>query len=620
MRRDAVLALDGDRLTIAVDPEGQPWFRLVLTDTSRTVVRFVLEDELTPEELEESIYRFEGVLDVPYGKVYVSTYYSDQDEDDQELLTCLEQDVAPGCYRFALHATLPGPTRPNKIGGETVEAYYKRTRGTTLLPTWFLESGETEDFWVGLILQLRLDPSVKAPRRRPRTARPGKAPRKPEVCPPGILSIRPKGWKDYVRFDLVYRHDVPELVADLGLQPIPGGPVSIPVKDIVLPYWIAWVCGETHPWVRLQFDASFQPDWPGFLRGIKETRVPDGWTIDIEGMNARWTPFGHLRQVGELLQSLPDGSTVELACADNEAEEEGGRQRYFGTVEHGQWRISHMAPVVPAVTLAEMFDLVRQGEAGNIVRARDEAEAAKIEHTYRTKDYLLNQTPPDRKGLEFRTHGPNTWCLTPLLIARTFEVRFGGVLPYNDRNDEVGAFNALLDKVAEAGASFAVGELVYEGKFANFTRTDLAEIKNANHAYAATVDEWMLANGFERLGDLHSIQTFAATFRGYRMTETPYYGALVETGYGSSRHDFFTSFADGYTLTTATSDAKKPKFENDKKLRGYRLEMPGDFAERFASHCEKVESLAARHGEPVPAGDLTAFAKHLDDVFTRMHA
>ena len=42
-------------------------------------------------------------------------------------------------------------------------------------------------------------------------------------------------------------------------------------SSVVLPYWLAWLCGETHPYVRLFDCPGFEPDWPGVQEGIQAT-------------------------------------------------------------------------------------------------------------------------------------------------------------------------------------------------------------------------------------------------------------------------------------------------------------------------------------------------------------
>jgi len=47
------------------------------------------------------------------------------------------------------------------------------------------------------------------------------------------------------------------------------------------------MAGETHPELRVTPNGAWNPEWPGFLNGIQETKIDDSWLIEIEGMNAR---------------------------------------------------------------------------------------------------------------------------------------------------------------------------------------------------------------------------------------------------------------------------------------------------------------------------------------------
>lgn len=620
MRSDHVYALDGDVLTVSDAKSSSPAFQVAIRDASRAVVRVVVDEALSDAEAAECLATFEADLALPNGRLVLSSRYSSgvEDEDDEEA-DRVEVKLPKGAYRMAVHATLAGPLAPAKLEKEALRTYFGRTRPGDTLPSWLHDDdSESEDFWVGLILHL--EPAGKAGK----TAKPvpglaGKPSfRKPAVCPPGLLSIRPDGWDRYVQTDLRYIHDIPRMVAKLTPTPLEGGVVPIPIRELILPYWLAWICGETHPGVRIRCAPEYHPDWPGFKQGIKATRLDDGWRIDIEGSNARWTQFGHLRQVAALLEGLTDGSAIELSCASEDGEGKKGRQRYLGSVANGEWRIDSTYPTMAADSLRDMLDLVRQAEGGTVVRARDAAEADRLEAAIHKKDFLLREKPPVRDGLTFRLPAKNRE-LMPFLIARAFLARYPKALPAIDRDDDLGGWDGLMDTIAEAGARFATGEVVLQGQFATFTRADLDGIEAADHAFARACDEELLGMGFQLLGDLHSTQTFQAVFRGYGLPGEPVYAAIIENGFGSAQHDFYTRFPDGHSLTTSTGDGAKARFQTDRKAKAYRLEVPGAMADRWTAHRGKLAELSERHGPPGPAGDLAGFAAELDDFLCRQH-
>lgn len=614
-RLDVVLPLGGDLFILADRKSAEPAFQLKIAPSDRTVVRVLIDEPLSREEKQEVIESFTQTLSLPSGGLVLRTIereYEDESEEDspQEVVK-----VPKGTYRMTLHTTIASPATPAKLGKETLKAYFKRTRPGEPLPSWLEPEERNEDFWVGFIVQLETDAGAK-PATSAQPFRSGKNAIKPEVCPAGLRSDKPRGWENYVQTDLHYTHAIPKLVAKLRPQPLQGGPVSVPIRELILPYWIAWICGETHPRVEIDCPSGFPIAWPGFKQGIKETKSPKGWQVDIEGMNARWTQFGHLRQLASLLEGLPDGSRIRLDCADNENESLEGRQRYHGKVKAGQWRIEQTYPKMKAERLTEMLDLVRQGETGLTVTALDEEEAERVEEAIHTQDFLLRENPPKRKGLEFRLSSKHA-DLMPFLLSWAFKARFPDDLPAMNRDGDLEDWDNLMDDIAKAGGVFATGEVIFKGRFANFTLTDVGTVQTANHKLITSYDRSLISLGFKLLGDLHSTQTFQAVFRGYILPDQPIYGAIIESGFGSVQQDFYTRFPDGFSLTTALANGTKSTFKTEKKKKAYHAEVIGEMADRLREHRSRVASLAAVHGVPQPAGDLAAFAYELDDFFCR---
>lgn len=615
MRTDFVLALEGDYLTLRDRKDDDPAVIAALKSShGRTVIRVLVDELPNEDEQRDTIETFEGEIAIKSGLLVATRYEEDEEEDDIE---SQEIDLPRGNYRWTLRTTLAGPCVPEKIDKETHTAYFKRTRPGETPPSWLKYDDESEEFWVGLILQLETLPAVKSKASRVKL-RPGRNVTRPAVCPSGLASDRPVNWQQYVQTDLNYIHKIPKLVSKLEVEPISGGPVSVPISELVLPYWIAWICGETHPWIGIDCPADFTPEWPGFRKGVKETKVASGWRVDIEGMNARWTQFGHLRQVADILRDLPDGSSVELACASDDGEGKKGRHRYIGSISGGQWHIGLTHPPMQADTLRDMLDLARQGETGVTVRVRDEQEAERIARAILEKDFLLRETPPTRKGTLFQLSQKDKG-LMPFLIARAFAARYPKTLPMIDRDDDLGDWDSLINEVAEAGAAFATGELVFDGDFAKFTRASLDDLPHANHDLIRSNDEWLQKSGFQLLGDLNSTQTFQAVFRGYGLPHAPIYAAVIANGFGSTGFDFYTRFADGHSLTTSRTSANKAKLSTDKKVRSYRNEVPGALPEMWTAHLAQMATLSEKHGTPAPSGGLPEFAGELDHFLCRQH-
>ncbi len=100
------------------------------------------------------------------------------------------------------------------------------------------------------------------------------------------------------------------------------------------------------------------------------------------------------------------------------------------------------------------------------------------------------------------------------------------------------------------------------------------------------------------------------------MTE---YGAIIDACQGSPNQDFYTRFADGFSLTTTNGEGAKPRLQADKSTKSYNVEVPGTMTDRWKAHLERLATLSEKHGPPAPAGELSDFARELDDFFCRQH-
>jgi hypothetical protein len=610
-----------------------------LVQDDSLILRLVVNDQLTEQEAEEWLDRFEWKLSVPDGRLALCAgiEYLECPEDGEGYVQFV--DVLAGDYLVEVYTYFGSPNEPDTdhFDGETLKQYWRRTRKRERLPEWIRAVDEDYEWdpdvpthLIGTLV--RLSPLTREPERPPLEVGwiPERVqPRKPELCPRGLLSTEVAGLTDrepYVQTDLHYFHDVPGLVTDLQPVPIAGGEVVLPVKDLVLPYWLAWFCGETHPYVRL-FDCSgVDIAWPGFEVGIKGTPTEEGWRVDIEGMNARFTQFGQLRQIGALLEALPDGAGVELAAAENPDEEGVGERfgfhRYVGRVRGGLWHVEATYPPVDRETLMSMLALAADTESGQGIAFRDRGELERVQEDCEERDMLLSDNPPQQRGSRLTFKKKDSHFM-PFLGARFWVVRFGDTWPTMDRDDEeeVDDWEAAMDKIAEVGAAWTQDEpIVYEGEFASYSRTDLATAEVMDAGELVEIDAAMRALGFQCLGDLHSTQTFRGVFRGYGQGLPHVYGAIICNGFGSQNVDFVTRFGDGWSLTTSI-DPLSQGMEKNRKTQSYRKTVDVDVAELLQVHEEEVARLAAEHGEPqtVP-GTLEAFAAALDRAMKKHFA
>ncbi len=648
------LLTSGSRNGLTSIPEGDDWNEAVrrgafipmsLMQDDALVLRVVANEPLLEQEEAEWLDRFVAKLSIPDGKLAMcgGIEFLESPETFQDYVRYV--DVDPGDYLVTVYTYFGSVNAPDEDDvngkGETLKKYWKRTRKGEKVPGWIIAADEGEEweedvptYLIGNLIHLM--PHDREP--APLTLEGGwiseeVAPRLPELCPRGILTTEVEGLTDrdeYVQTDLEYIHKIPDLVADLEVVPVAGGPISVGVAEVVLPYWLAWFCGETHPYLRLSNCPGVEIEWPGFLEGIKGTPTDDGWRVDIEGQNARFTQFRHLRRIGELLTALPDRAVIELAAAqdaveldDDQEEEEkdsenfpplAGFHRYSGPVRGGQWHIEATYPPIDSATLTDMLTLARETEAGQGITVRDDDEADQILEDCEERDMALMDTPPRKKGKQL-TFKKADLHLLPFLGARFWWTRFREVWPTINRDDEdeVDDWDDMMDSVAEAGAKWTVGEpVVFESSFARYTRTDLIAAGITDAGEVTEIDAEFRAQGFELLGDLHSSQTFAAVFRGYGAPDSTIYGAIICNGQGSRGVDLVTRFEDGWSVTTSKMQFVAAS-RTDQKQKTFRQEIDGDLVAMRQAHDHKVAEYQAKHGAVLPAvATLEAFAEALD--------
>ena len=257
---------------------------------------------------------------------------------------------------------------------------------------------------------------------------------RPAKCPLGLIAKRLAGKTvEPKQVALIYRFRVFESLISTQMEPVAGGPVTIPVKNVVLAHWIAWMAGETHPELRVTPNGDWNPEWPEFLNGIQETKIDDSWLIEIEGMNARWSPFGHMSIVGALLETLPDGSIVEADEEDDEEEgEPTGIIRLKGAIVQGKWHIEQSYPSFDQSTLTSLLAFAEEAHTAEGFKMKDQTERDAMVRHCKQHAFFFKQTPPVSDGLTLKSAQPS---YNPFLAAHIFSKRFDGVMPIMDWND-----------------------------------------------------------------------------------------------------------------------------------------------------------------------------------------
>jgi len=401
-------------------------------------VRVIVDEPLTEQEESEAWDRFEAMLAVPDGKLaivgggeYVEEQTADYIKDYGQLLK-----IPAGNYAATI---LTYYHSPNALIYPEIDmaAFFQRTRPKKKMPRWIEGDVDDETDYISFVLHLRpVDAIVDNPIP---IGEEGWVPemvdmRQPELCPLGLVSKKLFGKpRVYKQTSLNYRFKVFESVSTLPLTSVTGDGVSMPVDKIVQVHWIAFMTGETHPAFRVTTSGEWNPDWPGFVNGVLETRTDQGWTIEIEGMNARWSPFRHMKTVGEILSSLPDGSIVEADWGQDELRESGnGMLRLRGPVTSGQWSIEETYPSLTSDALVRMLDFAVEAEAAKgFVMPTEAARDAMVEHC-RQHSYFFKKVPPAVEGLRIYSEDE---AYNAFLAAQIFQDRFKGTLPIMDWDD-----------------------------------------------------------------------------------------------------------------------------------------------------------------------------------------
>jgi hypothetical protein len=615
--------------------------------------RVIVNGDLTEAEDAEWTDRLVYKLHVPDGKLVLSAGSAvlEEDDDMEEYYRVVE--IPPGSYQIELFTNFAGvngdwPLGKAGISYEEIPDYFKRTRPGEKMPEWMVDwldvddddsdgEGESEkeeqerppsplelswDAWgepeeeepeeteerepSSIDFTIRLTPLISEPplpKLDGNWAEIDQNPRIPEKCPTGLLSNNVAGLHDrepHVQTDLIYRAKVAQIVKKLKLTAIKGGPVSIPVSDLVLPYWFAWMCRDgVFVQMRIKLNgAKVDIDWPGLKDGFDAQQKGDEIVVDFDGNNAKWTNIRRLHRAGHLIEGLPDGVTISLDMCEDIGEEEededdalAGCHRYRGEVKAGLWQISESYPKVEAKTLQDILSLAREVDLGGAITMRSQEEVDNVLATVKKEDFLLRDTMPVAEGLSLKAKG---LMLTGMLGAWVLRERYEDEFPLISLGDDLDQWDNAMKNLEQAFAAVHTEDaLVYEGVSGPFHSTNMS-------AHHAVKPEDVIEHDFEMeqvgmivLGDIVSSRFTDVAIRCYAHSELPIYGAMNRNAWGFGSSDFFTRFPDGWSLTTSTMEASdQPK----KKI--YRQGGSEELDELFQVHQSRLDELIAKHGTP----------------------
>jgi hypothetical protein len=343
------------------------------------------------------------------------------------------------------------------------------------------------------------------------------------------------------------------------------------------------------------------------------TQDGSSFTIELDGMNAKWAQPPRLKMLGELFKALPNGSFLEMVTAEEEDEEEqslAGLHRYQGEVTNGIWHLAESFPQLDKQTLEDALNTARQVDCKEGISFRSEDELEAVQEKYLENDFLLRENPPVRKGLVLVSEKEPMY--TALVGSWLLRERYPETWVYLDLNDELENWDAMMGQIEEAFAAPTQGEVILEGVAATFVSADMNELPQVDVAEVSDHDEQMMELGFVHIGDLVCSKFSDVVLRGYVHASEPAYGVMLRNTFGSGGSDIYTVLGDGWSLTTSTLHQSADLTR--KKL----VQVVDDLPAGWELHRKTLKELAPKYGKPAQIErTLAGFAGALDEFLQR---
>ncbi|HEX3146902.1 MAG TPA: hypothetical protein VHR66_02300 [Gemmataceae bacterium] len=445
---------------------------------------------------------------------------------------------------------------------------------------------------------------------------PGPEPEPVEYVPP-----EPQPPEDYVG-------PVLAIVEPLGLTPVAGGPVPLPLKDMTLIQFFpdaVSILDTANVAVMVTVPGSFEP--PGKLPvdpstpGQVELR-PDGLRIGM--LNHLWFRKRDLtnllgKKLTRFLYHLPDGTTLDVAFAL-----EGKpalTQRYRGTVMEEAWQIAETYPPLTHEVLTEALRIARSAGKAKF-KARDAAEV----------DALLEvvSRDPQMWNMKFQRKGLTIWSesdIVPHLPKAVFRHRFKAFWDVAAHDREAARQReehlALQRQMRQAGAAAARRRaaphddaILLDGTHGRYWQSDFSQLTELEQETRQKIDDQLANLGFTHIGDLVAKKQRDIVLRTYIARDGLSYAILMGKRTMYLGQEFFTRFGDDSTLTTTTNGA----VNSHPQVGMYYKVCPGlDVPALFAKHVWGIERFRTRKSTEPAALDNSPLgvARELDAAFAR---
>ncbi len=431
---------------------------LAIESEDAAVVRVVVNEPLSADEQREWVGVLRGGLAVPDGRLALCGGIAYVIESSDWVLEFARVvDIPAGSYRATLYCYASAPNGrwcvEQSGTDEPLGTWFRRTRPDHEMPAWLHNlcvndpdlDPKNRVKWKRAKLRggaaavdflLHLEP-VPAPPANTVTEdgflEAGEC-RQPDPCPLGIaaIGIIDEGEPAEAEPPPPPAPSVSVQDAAGQLQPVEGGPVSLPVAKLARAARIAWMCQPyAHPTVRITF-----PGKAPKLEDIEDATFKRKGTELLVTFDDTGQPSGALEPLIALGNQLAaaDGAIIELETRRLRAAGPLGAHHYRGTVRGGNWQIEASAPRVTTTTLAEAIALGEALEGGRKLVARDETEAERIETRVRRvlADYFgFNTLQRTGAELALKRRDP---ALFAHVVARVFWMRYADVWPLQDED------------------------------------------------------------------------------------------------------------------------------------------------------------------------------------------
>ncbi len=414
----------------------------------------------------------------------------------------------------------------------------------------------------------------------------------------------------------------------LGLTPVAGGLVSLPLKDMALVRFFPealsiYATAGVVLTITLPrgFDRAELNEPDEDAEQLVEV-TPDGFRFGLPNhLFFGRRDFKNIlgKKLSQLLFHLPDGSVLDVAFAL--ADHPALAQHYRGPVAGEVWQIDATYPPLSRAVLRDALDLASKAGRSKH-KTRDEAEAlAVIERAKRD---------PNLWDLTIQRKGQTIWSESDVvghLPKAIFRQRFAAYWDVAAHDREAVRLNEeRLNRerqMRQAGVEAAKrraaphdDEVLLEGKLGLYWRSDFAQLTELEQETREKTDAALAGLGFRHVGDIVAKKQRDIVMRTWVSGDRLSYGILMGKRTMYMGYEFFSRFADGSILTTTTNSSvdSRPEFKS------YAKTHPGlEPAALYERHQWGVARFRTRKGtEPVPLDEsLPSVARELDRGLAR---